>query len=220
MAGLAPLPALAQPTPRQAAEEAIRTLDLQPDLPGAGGGQDWWRGLDWAGPPAAESDDPTTLPADQVGDLLTLLGGVCGIALLAAWLLDARPGWGRRRADPARSGRAPAEAGAEKSPGEVLAASDGLAATGRFADAMHLLLLDGLALIRRRRPEALADSLTSREILGRLMLPPPAQRGLAEMVTRVEGCWFGDHPAGPADYAACRDAHAGLVRAVAAEGGR
>jgi hypothetical protein len=96
----------------------------------------------------------------------------------------------------------------------VLAAADELAREGRYAEAMHVLLLRGLADIRARLDEPFADSLTSREILRSTRLPERARDSLRDVVGRVEWTYFGEYPAGQEDYAACRVSFNALEQAL------
>jgi hypothetical protein len=93
-------------------------------------------------------------------------------------------------------------------------AADELAQQGRFVDAMHVLLLQGLADIRRHLDEQFADSLTSREILRSTKLSDQGRVSLRDIISRVEWTYFGEHPAGSSDYAACRDSFNALARAL------
>jgi hypothetical protein len=101
-----------------------------------------------------------------------------------------------------------------RDPALVLAAADELAAEGRYAEAMHVLLLRGLADIRARLDEPFADSLTSREILRSTRLPDRARDSLRDVVGHVEWTYFGEYPAGQHDYAACRTSFNALEQAL------
>jgi hypothetical protein len=103
---------------------------------------------------------------------------------------------------------------ARRDPSVVLAAADELAREGRYAEAMHVLLLRGLADIRARLDEPFADSLTSREILRSTRLPERARDSLRDVVGRVEWTYFGEYPAGQDDYAACRVSFNALEQAL------
>ena len=81
-----------------------------------------------------------------------------------------------------------------------------------------MLLLQALADMRSRLDVAIADSLTSREILRRAAVSPTAKSALQEIVGAVERAYFGDHPAGEHDYVACRDNFSAFVGAL--RGGR
>lgn len=128
--------------------------------------------------------------------------------LIPAWRADA----GAVLEKEGRAGEATSRA-----PAGILEAADELAARGRFVDAMHVLLLHGLAHIRERLDLQLSDSLTSREILRNRDLPDTARPPLRDVVARVELTYFGLHPAGAADYAACRASFNTLQRALQAE---
>ncbi len=82
-----------------------------------------------------------------------------------------------------------------------IAGAEALAADGRWAEAIHALLLETLeALSRAAR---LAPSLTSREIVERVPLPARAREALAGLVVAVEISRFGGAAAGEGDYRAC-----------------
>jgi len=100
------------------------------------------------------------------------------------------------------------------SPAMALGAADDLAAQGRFVEAMHVLLLQGLAAIRAGLDEEFADSLTSREILRRARLSDPGRTSLRDIVNRVELTYFGQYPAVLADYQACRASFNTLTQAL------
>jgi uncharacterized protein DUF4129 len=100
------------------------------------------------------------------------------------------------------------------SPAVALGAADELAAQGRFVEAMHVLLLQGLVAIRAGLDEEFADSLTSREILRRARLPDPGRTSLRDIVNRVELTYFGQYPAALADYEACRASFNTLTQAL------
>ncbi len=103
---------------------------------------------------------------------------------------------------------------AARTPAAVLGAADELAAEGRFVEAMHVLLLQGLADIRQGLDEQFADSLTSREILRSTRLSDAGRAALRDIVNRVEWTYFGRHPAASADYAACRASFNALAQAL------
>jgi hypothetical protein len=100
------------------------------------------------------------------------------------------------------------------SPAAALGAADEFAAQGRFVEAMHVLLLQGLAAIRAGLDEEFADSLTSREILRRARLSDPGRASLRDIVNRVEWTYFGQYPAALADYQACRASFNTLTQAL------
>ncbi len=90
-------------------------------------------------------------------------------------------------------------------------------ARGRYVEAMHVLLLQALADMRRRLDEQFADSLTSREILRHTRLSAAGQAALRDIVERVEWTYFGQRPAAEADYQACRASFGTLAQALRAD---
>jgi len=87
---------------------------------------------------------------------------------------------------------------------DALAAADRLSREGRFVEAMHMLLLQGLTDIREQLRETFADSLTSREILRGARLGPAGRTSLRDIIAAVERTYFGGYPAQAQDYADCR----------------
>ena len=82
-----------------------------------------------------------------------------------------------------------------------LDSAERLAAAGRFAEAIHVLLLETLSALSRAAQ--LAPSLTSREIVARVPLPARARDALSGLVLAVEVSRFGGAAAGERDYHAC-----------------
>jgi hypothetical protein len=101
-----------------------------------------------------------------------------------------------------------------RTPEATLGAADELAAQGRFVDAMHTLLLQGLANIHERLNEQFADSLTSREILNSTRLPQEGRGPLRDIIARVEWTYFGERPATRTDYEACRASFTALAQSL------
>jgi hypothetical protein len=79
---------------------------------------------------------------------------------------------------------------------------DQLAAAGRYAEAIHQLLLETLAALSRAA--SLPASFTSREVLLQARLPARAREALSGLVLAVELSRFGGEPASEADYRACQ----------------
>ncbi|MCB9559946.1 MAG: DUF4129 domain-containing protein [Kofleriaceae bacterium] len=82
--------------------------------------------------------------------------------------------------------------------------ADELAAQGRFAEAIHTLLLRTFQELARTSAVRITPSLTSREILARIPLLGDARDALADLVAVVELTWFGDDVPGAADWDRCR----------------
>jgi hypothetical protein len=186
---------LAAQTPQQvqtAADEAIRRLDLQTEFPRGSEPFNWH----------------ISLPPETIWVVIAVALGV----LLYAFR-DLIPAW---RAGAGAWAEHEGAAGAA-TPGDqavVIEAADELAAHGRFVEAMHMLLLNGLAHIRLRLDRQFADSLTSREILHSTDLPEATRSSLRDVVGRVELTYFGKQPAGLADYTACRESFNALARSL------
>jgi hypothetical protein len=179
---VAPVAAQTAQEVQKAAEDAIHRLDLQTDFPRVPEPFSWHFDL----PPIT---------------LWIVIAIALGVLLYAFRDLLSLPGArGVWRTEPEG-------AAGEATPGTqavILEAADELAAAGRFVEAMHMLLLHGLAHIRARLDQQFSDSLTSREILHSTTLPEAARASLRDVVARVELTYFGRQPAGSEDYAACR----------------
>jgi len=183
---------------RDAAAATARRLDLQTELPRQ------------AEEPRRPSGGGFSLPPETLWVLLIVGAGLVLYAFrdeLSAW----RPG-GRKRWSEAE-----ASASSEVARAAVLESADELAAAGRFDEAMHALLLRGLAEIRGRLDEELADSLTSREILRHTKLSERGRAPLRELVERVERAWFGEYGAEREDYLACRERFGELMSSLEGE---
>ena len=195
VARLAAQTPLAGQTPQQAqqaADAAIRKLDLQTEFP--------------------REAEPLNLHFSLPPEVLWIAIAIA-LGILLYSFRDLIPAW--RSA----AGTWTPEEGAlaEASPGNqavIIEAADELAARGRFVEAMHMLLLHGLAHIRQRLNQQFSDSLTSREILYSSNLPEAARASLRDVVNRVELTYFGQRPAGPADYTACRESFNALARSL------
>lgn len=183
------------PDPEKAAKDSVRALDLQTELP------------------HQHNIEPIKLQLPQ--ELIWVL-----LACAAAFFLYAMRDslvW-RRRADGDWGEAGPeSAAGRARGDADALASADELARQGRFVDAMHTLLLQSLADIRRRLGIELADSLTSREILRGTRLPAQGRASLRAIVASVEWTYFGGYPAAVDDYNACRKSFEDLRQALASD---
>lgn len=189
-----PAPAQTMPEPqvRNIAEQAVRRLDLQTEL--------------------LRQPEPLVRPLRLPPEVLWFVV-IVGVAVLLYAFRDMipalRPGRDSAWAQEDTGGGLQTQA-----PAVAFGAADTLAAQGRFAEAMHVLLLHALAVIRRRLDEPFADSMTSREILRSRQLPDGLRAPLREVVGRVEWSYFGEYPAARDDYAACRASFATLAEAL------
>jgi hypothetical protein len=182
----------------QVAQDTIRRLDLQLDLPHEPEPTFWH----WHIPLPRELFWAAVILAALV--LLYLI-----VTQVLPGLVLGPRGDREENAEAGPSGIAAPEA--------VAAAADELAQQGRFAEAMHALLLHSFAEIRQRQGASFAPSLTSREILRRVGLSNAAQAALGDIVGRVERSYFGEHPAGATDYRACRSSFDRLGAALASD---
>jgi hypothetical protein len=193
MLGAATGPLAAQPAPdiQSIADQAIHRLDLQTEFP----------------------REPEPLRVSLPPEILWIVIAVA-LGVLAYACRDLLPGWrsgtaGAWQSDEAEPGTDPAG-----NPALILEAADELAASGRFVEAMHVLLLRALAEMRQRMDEQFADSLTSREILRSTRLPEGARASLRDVIVRVELTYFGERPAAQADYLACRTSFNALAQSL------
>jgi hypothetical protein len=185
-----PLGAQAPQDARALAEQAIRRLDLQTEL---------------RRQPEQLVKEPS-LPPEAVW-----LAVVVGVGALLYAFRDMIPILRAGRGGAWADDEDRALATGRRAPEIVLGTADDLAAQGRFVEAMHVLLLQALAEIRRRLDEQFADSMTSREILRSDQLSDDLRRPLRDVVNRVEWTYFGEHPAARDDYLACRDSFSALA---------
>ncbi len=86
----------------------------------------------------------------------------------------------------------------------TLAEADALAAKGRYAEAIHLLLLVAMERLRRELGPRVAPALTSREVLALAPIPEAAVDPLSRMVALSEIKHFGGRAADAPDYRSCR----------------
>ena len=153
-------------------------------------------------PPSDRSPDeyePYVPPSEAVATVASALWWVAiavVVVLVGLWLArelalgrDARP------PPPEAVVTRPAAAAAP-----VLPDADALARAGRYADAVHALLLRVIAALDAPRP-----SWTGREVARRAELAPDARRALGHLVLAVEASLFGGRPAGEAEYRACAE---------------
>ena len=92
-----------------------------------------------------------------------------------------------------------------------LSEADALAAQGRYADAVHHLLLRSVEDIGRRRPGSVRPALTSRELARAEAVPRPARTLFASIAALVERSLFGARPVARDDWESARSAYADLT---------
>ena len=86
----------------------------------------------------------------------------------------------------------------------LLGDADALAAEGRFAEAVHVLLFRSIDDIHAHKPHLVKPALTARDIAALEALPAAARPAFARIAEVVERSFFGGRPVGADDFAACR----------------
>jgi hypothetical protein len=194
----APAPSSAQPAAPQiqrATSGLAGSLDLQTDLP------------------VPSPSHEFQLNRDAVRVLLWI-AVICGAAALAYYIRGILPAGGLARSSAWDAPSEPSAFGETQGAAQAQATADDLARQGRFVEAIHVLLLQGLDEMRRRLDQRFADSLTSREIMRRAKVSSGARAALRDIVDWVERAYFGAHPAGAEDYAACRKSFVAFAEAL------
>jgi len=132
-----------------------------------------------------------------------LWGGlVLSLALGLVWLFRSLREARTDRGEDEGRARAPS-AGAPVLDARVLADAESLAAEGRYAEAIHALLLRVLEALGRDDPGRVRRSMTSREIAAALPLAPAPRAALGALVAEVERSLFGGSMPGRPEYEAC-----------------
>ena len=93
-----------------------------------------------------------------------------------------------------------------------LTEADALAAEGRYAEAVHHLLIRSIEDIVRRRPNVVRPALTSREISAAEAMPKPARSLFAMIAALVERSLFGGRPVDGQDWTTARAAYADFLQ--------
>lgn len=215
---------------RKAVDAAASGLNLQTEIPDAPANgrrprDDRYRDQREYSPgnyPAPPQPTAVRVPEIVVKMLLWLSVAVIVVVILMA----ARDNW--RQAG--RTRRMESEEAPEMRAAETTQAAlrmdlsqdeaDELARRGLFAEAMHVLLLRSVSEMRRRLDLSIAASLTSREILGRISLPPEGRSGFADIIGRVEVSYFGPYQPGADEYLACRRSFERLTGTLRGEAAR
>ena len=157
-----------------------------------------------------EGDDPEEPPSFRVRGgsgfsispavVLTIVGTVLLVLLVLGF--QRHDGTVESRHAGGAAAQAPLDLGAPLPLADLDA--DALAAEGRFADAVHVLLLRALRDVARARGE-FARGITSREVVSRVD-DGAARAALAELVAAVERHEFGARDLGAADFESARAA--------------
>jgi hypothetical protein len=148
-----------------------------------------------------------------VTPLLWVLVAVLALVLLyyfvpafARWV-DNLP-FRRKADDDAESSIGLAEAGAARA---LLAEADALAAEGRFAEAVHLLLYRSVEDIEGRRPGLVKPAMTSRDLAEARDLPSVARGAFSRIARAVEISLFGGRAIDAGAWDQCRSAYAEMT---------
>jgi len=93
----------------------------------------------------------------------------------------------------------------------LLEDADRLAAAGRFAEAVHLILFRSIEDIEGKRPDLIRPALTSRDIAQLDGVPERVRRTFSDIAQVVERSFFGGRSVGADEFAACRQAYEGFA---------
>lgn len=129
------------------------------------------------------------------------------VPAFADWI-DALRFGRKRRHEAVAEGLGEAEAGAARA---RLADADALAAAGRFAEAVHLLLYRSVDDIAGRRPGLVRPAMTSRELAAATDLPSVAREAFSRIARAVEISLFGGRSIDENAWRECRGAYSDLT---------
>jgi hypothetical protein len=133
-----------------------------------------------------------------LGKVLFIVLLVVIVVLALGWLVQSLPVWKGREAV-AEGGQA-SDAPAPEEPEPQFEDAARLAAEGRYAEAVHALLLAAIRHFAERSRVAIQPSRTSRELVRLLPLGPDTREAFAELVRMVELSLFGGAPVSAEDY--------------------
>lgn len=128
------------------------------------------------------------------------------VPAFADWVDNIR--FGRKRAEIEEERIGETEAGRARA---RLADADALAAAGRFAEAIHLLLYRSVDDIESRRPGLVRPAMTSRELAEAHDLPSVARTAFSRIARSVEISLFGGRAIDEGAWTECRSAYAELT---------
>jgi Domain of unknown function (DUF4129) len=123
---------------------------------------------------------------------------VVAVVLLAVWLVGVIP-W-RRSAAPAGASREGAEPASAQEREQAFEDAAQLAAEGRYAEAIHALLLASIRTFAERSRTTIQPSRTSRELIRLLPLGAETRDAFTALVRDVEVSLFGGLPVSAEDY--------------------
>jgi hypothetical protein len=199
-------------------QEAYRGGDYQTSLPGI------------TEPLPQPEDVEPVEPADTtdlgwLGDAVAFVLkwlSVAGFAVAAGFvLIAAYRAWQTMRLRPRRSDRdgdhgdpGSGFGGAPSTQGR-LADAEAMARRGAYAEAIHLLLLAVVEIMRQRADQTIAPAMTARELVRAATLGDDRRDDLAGLVATSERGHFGGRPADRPTFEQCRDQARRLVDGMA-----
>ena len=170
----------------------------------------WMKDLmDWLGPLFKPIGEALGIYAPAFFKVLIALAIL--LALWILWRLLLQPLLERTRE--ARQRAEPEWAPDRDAAVALLSDADGLAAQGRYAEAVHLLLQRSVGHISDARPDWLMPASTAREIAAFAMLPDRARQAFGAIATRVERSLFALRDLDMTDWTAARAAYADFALA-------
>lgn len=147
-----------------------------------------------------------TIPRGSAGDAQPVLWIVLGVVAAIAAVLGVRRATHRSRRDVSfRAGpAAPASASHDDlAAGTPLTDAERLAQSGRFAEAVRLLLTGTIDALRRHGTTSVPRSMTGRELARSAPLRDAVRGALVTLVDEVERTLFAGRDAGTEDFARC-----------------
>lgn len=199
----------------KALEEVYARGDYQEDLP-TGEGEGGVREGEGEAPSNLPERNPFSKELDLIGlgdfaEVLELLLWVAlaVVVIFALYsLFQTLDRWGQKRpqldeeeAEPAR--RVTVDAN-EIFDSATLAEADRLAASGKYSEAVHTILIFSIGSLRTKLDLILNPSLTAREVVETVPIKEGERSALHLIVSKSELFHFGGRLANAADYAACR----------------
>jgi hypothetical protein len=184
---------------QRAAQAVLADEQVQSEFPGVKEAQ----------APEVKPEAPVSEGARDASRILVWLAAGVFLVLTLVWLATrlgayqadvgrvATPGAGAARAPPP--------------PGEPVEA-DALAREGRFAEAVHALLLHAFGHLAAHT--SVAGSLTSREVLGAVEMPAGARQAAGALVDEVERSIFAARPTEAETYRVAREHYVRFDRAL------
>lgn len=154
----------------------------------------------------ALADPMGTIPRESAGDAQPVLWIVLGVVAAIAAVLGVRRATHRSRRDVSfRAGPASLAPALQDdlAAGTPLTEAEALAQSGRFAEAVRLLLTGTIDALRRHGTTSVPRSMTGRELARSTPLRDAVRGALVTLVDEVEQTLFAGRDAGAEDFARC-----------------